>query len=1073
MKKILALIMVLVLIVPLFPVHAETVQNPEPVSDFEFVQVKEELVINEENESLITLQKGLMLFVKNTSDYNKIKIGEKEYTLPKDKVVMIDDKSTEESLFVTSNISSINKTERFEKGTVLFEDETLLKKAAIVEKDLAITILEETQTYLKISLGERHLYIKKEESKETSINQKENLIENDKKEKSLSKPNLKVPLKNTPVYKSNSLYFSSAVDQLPIFENRSGKLIKVGYLVKNQTFKKVRDTGNWIEIKHGDKKAYVWKLSTVPSSIENIKNLNEGLTNQNIYFKPHSELPVYDNSSNILTKIAVLNANNKYPIIDQVGDWLKIDISGRVGFVHKTGYSLQFNNDMKYFKAASPNVPIIDTSSGQSKTVGFLKKDELYERTRSVGNWHEIKFGNKTAFIWKDATVPSTIKPRNLNNSNEKSKYMLKGLEDLPVFDNSTGKLVPFATLNKGIQYPVIEQKGNWLKVDLANRIGFIYSPATDLLFNKNTHYFEIKQEKLEVFQNSNGKLISVGNLLENKVYKRIRDVGNWHEIKLGDKNAYVWKSSTKPNITQTPPNPVKSNVDRDYKISVNQNLPIYDNSTGKMVPFAELKAGVNYSIISEQGNWMKVDFAGRLGYLYKTGYTIQFTSNINKFEIVQDFVKIVQNQNGKLVSIGSLERGMQFVKISSEGNWHVVKLGDKIGYVWKNSTKAIINGNFKQAHSKQSGYVKFIENGTVYDNSTGSLRPLGKINKGTEYPFVEKKGNWYKIIFMGREAHVYHSAVTPLTTDVVNPNQVYTYETMEKDIAKLETMYSGLVRKEIIGYSVDGRKLYAIKLGKGNVEIFFNGSHHAREHMTTNVLMEMVDTYANSYVKGTKIDGFNTKDLLNKTSIWFVPMVNPDGVTLVQKGHTSAKNPKYVLMLNNNSRNFRSWKANIRGVDLNRQYPADWANIVNDTGKPSSKNYKGPKPLSEPESLAIYNFTNKHNFKTAVAYHSSGEILYWNFRQDSARYKRDENIAKMIRNKTGYSLVYPGSNPSGGGYTDWFIYKHRKPSFTPEISPHVYEQPVPLKNYPTIWYQNYSIGLMLANEAFANRNNR
>ena len=36
----------------------------------------------------------------------------------------------------------------------------------------------------------------------------------------------------------------------------------------------------------------------------------------------------------------------------------------------------------------------------------------------------------------------------------------------------------------------------------------------------------------------------------------------------------------------------------------------------------------------------------------------------------------------------------------------------------------------------------------------------------------------------------------------------------------------------------------------------------------------------------------------------------------------------------------------------------------------PAPCNFVGPKPLSEPESLAIYNFTSKNNFKLYYAFY-------------------------------------------------------------------------------------------------------
>ena len=55
------------------------------------------------------------------------------------------------------------------------------------------------------------------------------------------------------------------------------------------------------------------------------------------------------------------------------------------------------------------------------------------------------------------------------------------------------------------------------------------------------------------------------------------------------------------------------------------------------------------------------------------------------------------------------------------------------------------------------------------------------------------------------------------------------------------------------------------------------------------------------------------------------VPMVNPDGVELVLKGEEAAEGKVDVLKINNGNPAFYAWKANIRGVDLNNQYPANW----------------------------------------------------------------------------------------------------------------------------------------------------
>ncbi|WP_171038135.1 M14 family metallopeptidase [Aquibacillus sediminis] len=299
----------------------------------------------------------------------------------------------------------------------------------------------------------------------------------------------------------------------------------------------------------------------------------------------------------------------------------------------------------------------------------------------------------------------------------------------------------------------------------------------------------------------------------------------------------------------------------------------------------------------------------------------------------------------------------------------------------------------------------------------------------------------------------------------IVNPKQVYSYTQMQQDIELLQQGYPSLINVETIGKSVDGRSIYALKLGNGNREIFMNGAHHAREWLTTSVLMQMIDVYCQAYVQNSTIGDYDPQQIFTNSCIWFVPMVNPDGVMLVQQGYQTAKNPERVIQINGGNKDFSAWKANISGVDLNRQYPAGWEDIQDNPGKPQPSMYKGPHPLSEPETQAIHRFTLKHDFEMAISYHSSGEELFWQYKSTGSLKRKTRSIAQKISDKTGYQLVDPGPNPSGGGYTDWFLEVMQKPAITPEISPLVGPRPVPLENYDKIWNDHKEIGLMLAQE--------
>lgn len=302
----------------------------------------------------------------------------------------------------------------------------------------------------------------------------------------------------------------------------------------------------------------------------------------------------------------------------------------------------------------------------------------------------------------------------------------------------------------------------------------------------------------------------------------------------------------------------------------------------------------------------------------------------------------------------------------------------------------------------------------------------------------------------------------------IVNPKQVYSYQQMERDIKKLADTYPDLIEYHIIGESEFGRPIYAVSLGNGLSTSYINGSNHAREWITTNLTMYMIDQYAKAYSERRSIGGYDVRSWLDKHQMWFVPMINPDGVMLQQQGLPSVPSGEHasVVFMNNNSFNLKRWKANGKGIDLNRQFNANWANLANSPGRPSFANYKGKAPHTAKEVKAVLELTEKIKPEMAVSYHSSGQILFWNFHQQGAQLTRDRSHARAIGQMTGYSLMGRPSSTGGGGYTDWFIQEYKKPAFTPELGTFVGATNVPLSQFDRIWNQNRLVGLYIARES-------
>ncbi|WP_226670152.1 M14 family zinc carboxypeptidase [Metabacillus litoralis] len=294
---------------------------------------------------------------------------------------------------------------------------------------------------------------------------------------------------------------------------------------------------------------------------------------------------------------------------------------------------------------------------------------------------------------------------------------------------------------------------------------------------------------------------------------------------------------------------------------------------------------------------------------------------------------------------------------------------------------------------------------------------------------------------------------------------EMYTYERMENHLKLLSHKYN--LEMKSIGHTEFGREIYAIKLGEGKKNVLITGSHHGREWLTTHIIMEMLKNYTAAYDKKYSLYG-HSLNILDRVSIWFVPMVNPDGVTIQQKGveHLPLSLQEIYIDMNGGENNFKRWKANGKGVDLNRQYPAGWKEINGNTPYASYSHYKGEKPFSASETKSLFTFTEEIKPLASVAYHTSGREVFWYYFNSLENLQRDSKLATMVSDVTGYKISYPPGDALGGGYTDWFIQNYQKPAMTIELSYLVDETNPPLSVFHEEWDRNKSIGLILAEYA-------
>lgn len=301
---------------------------------------------------------------------------------------------------------------------------------------------------------------------------------------------------------------------------------------------------------------------------------------------------------------------------------------------------------------------------------------------------------------------------------------------------------------------------------------------------------------------------------------------------------------------------------------------------------------------------------------------------------------------------------------------------------------------------------------------------------------------------------------ILPMDFAVVPTCVPYSSILLEYVIRGLTVRYP-FIGLETLGRSVLGSPVRALKMGEGRRELFINAAHHANEWITSPLTLDFLETYAKAFVEKGTLSGKSAAGFHAAVTLYIAPMVNPDGVDLVN----GAVSPEVYGQALDVAAAFpnvpftEGWKANIAGTDLNLNYPAEWEKareikFALGYDKPAPRDYVGEAPLSAKESRALYEFTLKHDFALTVSYHTQGEEIYWKFGDIEPEGARE--IAENMAAVSGYSIADVPYESGFAGYKDWFILETKKPGFTIEAGRGV--NPLPLSQYDRIRQDNFPL---------------
>ena len=294
-----------------------------------------------------------------------------------------------------------------------------------------------------------------------------------------------------------------------------------------------------------------------------------------------------------------------------------------------------------------------------------------------------------------------------------------------------------------------------------------------------------------------------------------------------------------------------------------------------------------------------------------------------------------------------------------------------------------------------------------------------------------------------------------PLPFPVVPTDIDYCAELVACCVEGLAARYP-LLRAGAIGRSAMGKPLWSLHMGQGANRVLYNAAHHANEWITTPVLLRYAEELGEAAAKGGSLMGTKAAEILDYASVTLIPCVNPDGMDLVTGELSQGREYEEARRIAADYPRFpfpRGWKANLRGVDLNLQYPAGWEQARKNKFalgviSPAPGDFVGEAPLTAPESRALYDYTRAFDPALTLSLHTQGEVIYWKYLD--VEVPGAQEIAALFADLSGYTAEDTPFASGFAGYKDWFIQDYRRPGFTLELGRGV--NPLPISDFDAIY---------------------
>ena len=492
--------------------------------------------------------------------------------------------------------------------------------------------------------------------------------------------------------------------------------------------------------------------------------------------------------------IGLLLNGEEISITGESGSWYEINYKGSKGYVSKNYVkiaeeNIETNNKPNNENPSSQKGVLVNISSvlrvrseanGNSEILGFLTNGCNVNILGESGNWYNISYNGKNAYVSKEY-VKITSENNSQSNSNDNNSSQAS--EDK--IDNKNGQVVNvhsglnvrsgastssgiIGSLSNGSNVTILGESGNWYKIKYGNSTGYVskdYVKTSEESSNSNTGN-NASSSSGESSSNKSGKVVNVhsslnvrngastssgiiGSLSNGSNVTILGESGNWYKIKYGNSTGYVSKDYVKTSEESSNSNTGnnassssgESSSNKSGKVvNVHSSLNVRNGASTSSGIIGSLSNGSNVTILGESGNWYKIKYGNSTGYVSKDYVkTSEESSNSNTGNNASSSSgESSSNKSGKVVNvhsslnvrsgasanssvIGSLANGSNVTIVGESGSWYKIKYGNTTGYVSKDYISVGATNNSNTSNSANNSNSSSTSNNNGSSNMTSS----------------------------------------------------------------------------------------------------------------------------------------------------------------------------------------------------------------------------------------------------------------------------------------------------------------------------------------------------------------